>query len=76
MCNCPAVSDEPIITAVDENWIARGGVIVTHLRFNRVTRSFFERSHGVALYHSPQEANDAARRWFLSRQEMAARVAV
>ena len=68
MCNCPDIvgtdDGNAIITAVEENWVDRGGVVVAHCRVSR--EGVFERTNSVVMYGDPFKAQLAADDWWIS----------
>lgn len=71
MCNCPKLRDlgewEPIITAADESFVERGGVIVHHAFVDPNGR--FVPSHSVTWYNDPYFALLKSVEWCIDRTE-------
>jgi hypothetical protein len=67
MCNCPDIvgtdDGNAIITAVEEAWIERGGVVVAHCRTS--PEGVFERTNSVVMYGNPYVAGTAAMDWYV-----------
>lgn len=68
MCNCPDDDGGPVITAIEEAWVERGGVIVAHCRVTK--EGALQRTHSSVMYAGPFSAELGAEDWSRERMEM------
>jgi hypothetical protein len=60
MCECPLDEGQPLITAIEDRHLAKGGVLVCHVRFRN---GAYVPRNAVTFYSNHAKAIAGANKW-------------